>query len=103
MRPRPPKPLRSTLRRLRVLLGTAFASIVAGCQVSVPSASANLNTAQAVLDLGEGLTSIREENAMLQAQIDSLRVVVAYQDTVLRQLALVSGVGMRQQTLAPPQ
>ncbi len=40
--------------------------------------------------------------AAQQAEIDSLRGVVAYQDTVLRQLAAVGGVGMRPQSAPPP-
>jgi hypothetical protein len=48
-----------------------------------------------VLDLGTALVQVREDNAMLQAQIDSLRGALAYQDTIVRQLAALSNVTMR--------
>jgi predicted small secreted protein len=82
-----------------LVLSTALAA----CQgSSIPSTGADIDTRQAVLDLNENIVDVREENAMLQAQIDSIRSVVAYQDSVLRQLALMAGVPMRPQS-APMQ
>jgi len=37
--------------------------------------------------------SVREETALLQAQVDSLREQVARQDTVLRRLSSMAGIG----------
>ncbi len=47
------------------------------------------------MDIGSMVLDLREENAQLQAQIDSLKAVSAYQDSVVRQLAAVAGVPMR--------
>jgi len=58
----------------------------------LPSPGSELNTGQAILDLNEAFVTLREENAMMQAQIDSIRDVVVRQDTVIRQLALQAGV-----------
>jgi hypothetical protein len=57
---------------------------------------------QAVLDLGMQLVQLREDNALLQAQIDSLRAVVAYQDTLVRQLAAAAGLPTRPPALPFP-
>lgn len=53
-----------------------------------------MSTAQAMLDLNSEILTLREENAMLQAQLDSLRDVVARQDTTLRQVANLLGVSL---------
>ncbi len=68
---------------------------VTSCSNSVPLPSVDISSGQAMLDLGNALVQLREDNAMLQAQIDSLRFVVAYQDTIVRQLAALSNVSMR--------
>jgi predicted small secreted protein len=79
-----------------------LATVVAACQGSIPSTGADIDTRQAVLDLNQNIVDVREENAMLQAQVDSIRGVVAYQDSVLRQLAVMAGLPMRPQS-APMQ
>ncbi len=88
--------------RLRVLAGIVLATGVAACSAGVPSVSTDISTRQAMLDLGQNLVDVREENAALQAQVDSLRGAVAYQDTVLRQLAGLAGVQMRPPALVVP-
>jgi hypothetical protein len=45
-----------------------------------------------IIQLGDGLNDIRQDNAALQQQVDSLRLVVARQDTLIRQLANLAGV-----------
>lgn len=65
-----------------VMLGAACA----------PDMTAGINTAQALVELGDALNAVREEQSILQGQVDSLREVVARQDTVLRQVANVAGV-----------
>lgn len=57
--------------------------------------TAQQNTAQAIMDLGDQLSAMREDNALLQSQMDSLRGALARQDTVLRQLAGMAGVPVR--------
>ncbi|MFN8717463.1 MAG: hypothetical protein ACK50C_10835, partial [Gemmatimonadaceae bacterium] len=70
------------------------------CGPAIPTPASDMATGQAVLDLGMQIVQLREENAMLQAQIDSLRGVMAYQDTVVRQLAAAAGLPTRPP--APP-
>ena len=90
-------------RRALPLLLLALATTAAACQGgNLPSTNDDISTREAVLDLGQNLVDVREENAMLQAQIDSIRGVVAYQDTILRMLAGAAGLPMRPQS-APVQ
>jgi hypothetical protein len=57
--------------------------------------AADAAAVQALTDLADQLGAIRQENAALQDQVDSLRLVVTRQDTVLRRLANMAGVEMR--------
>ncbi len=84
----------STFPRVALLLGVASA-VLAACSGGIPTPTSELSSGQAVLDLGTMVGDLREENAMLQAEIDSLRGAVAYQDTILRQLAAGVGLNMR--------
>lgn len=68
----------------------------------MPTPTSDMASGQAVLDLGMQLVQMREDNAALQAQIDSLRGVVAYQDTVVRQLAATAGIPVRASGLPFP-
>lgn len=52
--------------------------------------------AQNVLDLGDAVSSLRQENALLQEQIDSLGKVVARQDSAVRQIANLAGIPIPQ-------
>ncbi len=74
-------------------LAPAAASIsvmaLAGC---LRNPSADVATAQALTEIADQLGAIQQDNAAMQGQIDSLRTVVARQDTVLRQVANVAGV-----------
>ncbi len=54
------------------------------------------------MDLGTLVGELREENSMMQAQIDVLHGALAYQDTILRQLAAGAGVQMRAPTFPSP-
>ena len=47
------------------------------------------------MDLESAVLQLREDHALLQAEIDSLRGVASYQDTIIRQLAALSNVSMR--------
>ncbi len=85
--------------RIALLFTIAAAIGIASCgSGGMPSTNSELNSGQAVMDLGMLVGQLREENAMLQGQIDSLRSAVAYQDTIVRQLAAGAGVSMRSQT-----
>jgi len=68
-----------------------LAALVAGCQGAAPS-TADVSTGQMLVELSDALNDIRQDNALLQAQIDSLRGEVARQDTVLTRLAAAAGI-----------
>lgn len=57
-----------------------------------PASRADVAMSEQIIQLGDGLNDLRQENAVLQQQVDSLRLVVAKQDTVVRQLANLAGV-----------
>jgi len=61
---------------------------VAGCRN--PQADALI--AEQMREMGDELNNARQETAVMHEQIDSLRIVVARQDTLLRQLAGMAGV-----------
>lgn len=83
-------------RRRRLLLALCFgAGPLAACGTAVPTPTSDLTSGQALVDLNAQLAQFREDNALLQAQIDSLRGAVAYQDTILRQVAAGAGIPMR--------
>ena len=63
---------------------------LAGCRD--PRADANI--AQAMVDAETAITLVQQEQAILQDQVDSLRQVVAYQDTIIRRLATHTGLPM---------
>ena len=62
-----------------------------GC-AACPASRADVAMSEQIIQLGDGLNDLRQENAALQQQVDSLRLAVARQDTVVRQLANLAGV-----------
>jgi septal ring factor EnvC (AmiA/AmiB activator) len=54
----------------------------------------DVDTAQAIIEIGDAINDIRTSQAELQSQIDSLRFEVAKRDTVIRQLANLAGVAI---------
>jgi hypothetical protein len=71
------------------LLPLAVAFLAIGC---LPPSQQDLQTAQALVELGDALSEIRSSLADVQDQLDSLKLVAARQDTVIRQLANLAGV-----------
>ena len=71
----------------RIALACLLA-VVASCRN--PQADALL--AQQMREIGDELNNSHQETAVMHEQIDSLRIVVARQDTLLRQLAGLAGV-----------
>lgn len=69
----------------------AAAALAGGC-VQNPQAAREAAFAQDIVNLGDAVTSLQQENASLQTQLDSLQRVVARQDTLLRQLAGMAGM-----------
>lgn len=59
-----------------------------GCR----SPQADALIAQQMREMGDELNSARQETALMHEQLDSLRLVVARQDTLVRTLAGMAGV-----------
>jgi len=93
----------AVLRTRRLILGFAAVALplLAACKGALV-APGDMTTSQAVIDIGNMVVQLREENAQLQAQIDSLRAAAAYQDTVVRQLAGAAGLSMRPPGMSVP-
>ncbi len=78
-------------RRLRVVAlwpAIALASVL-GCR---PPSQQDIQTAQALQDLGDAYNDIRLQQQEMRDQLDSLRQVVARRDSVIRTLANLAGV-----------
>jgi septal ring factor EnvC (AmiA/AmiB activator) len=86
-------PLPAPRCRPRRVLGATLCivSAMGGC---LRSPAADAATAQALTQIADQLGAMQQDNAELQNQLDSLRSVVARQDTVLRRLANLAGVPM---------
>jgi hypothetical protein len=57
-----------------------------------PRTTGDTTLAETLIDMSDALVAVREETALLQAQVDSLREQMARQDTVLRRLASTAGM-----------
>ena len=57
-----------------------------------PASRADVAISEQIIQLGDGLNDLRQDNAVLQQQVDSLSRFVARQDTVIRQLANLAGM-----------
>lgn len=73
---------------LRFLTVLALVVVCAGC----PATRADVAMSEQIIQLGDGLNDVRQDYAALQEQVDSLRTIVAKQDSVIRQLANLAGV-----------
>ena len=62
------------------------------CVASCRNPTADANMAEQMRQVGDELNGARQEAAAMQDQIDSLRIAVARQDTLLRQLAGMANV-----------
>lgn len=60
-----------------------------------PVTTGDTTLAETVIDMSDALIAVRDETALLQAQVDSLREQVARQDTLLRRLASMAGLEPR--------
>lgn len=72
------------MRSICVLLAMALAS----CRD--PRAEANI--AEAMVQVGTEMSALRQDFAVLQGQVDSLRGVVARQDTLISRLASLANM-----------
>ena len=84
--------LPSTARhRATLAAGVLLALSISGGGVAMDPTE-NVTTGEAILGLSDAIMGLREEDAMLQAQLDSLRAVVARQDSTIARLAATTGV-----------
>ena len=72
----------------RAACAVALVIVCAAC----PASRADVAISEQIIQLGDGLNDLRQENAGLQQQLDSLRLIVAKQDTAIRQIANLAGV-----------
>lgn len=80
-------PLARAVRR-RAALAVVCVLALAACRD--PRAEANI--AQAMIDVGTQITVMQQDYSVLQSELDSLRQVVARQDTLLVRLASMAGL-----------
>ena len=73
---------------MRPLLVLAAVVLLASCRD--PRAEANI--AEAMIQVGTEISSMQQDYALLQSQVDSLRGVVARQDTVIARLAALANL-----------
>lgn len=73
-------------------LGLAAWLVLSAACGGIGAPQGDVSTGQLMLELSEAINGLREDNAMLQAQVDSLRGEVARQDSLVRQLAAVAGM-----------
>src|SRR5437762_9508203 len=74
-----------TMRLFCVLFSTV---LLASCRD--PRAEANI--AEAMVQVGTEISAMRQDYALLQSQVDSLRGVVARQDTLIARLATLANL-----------
>lgn len=78
---------------MRILRRTVVVGLAALAACGGPVTSGDTTLAETIINMSDALVSVREETALLQAQVDSLREQVARQDTVLRRLSSMAGIG----------
>ena len=76
--------------RTTVLLMFAF---LGGC--GDVQRAGEVTLAETLMEMSDALAALREETALLQAQVDSLSHHVARQDTVMRRLASMAGLQLQ--------
>jgi septal ring factor EnvC (AmiA/AmiB activator) len=81
----------SHFHRARPAAAVLLALVIAAAACSPPSQQ-DMQTAQALTELGESYNDLRLTQQELQDQVDSLKTVVAKQDSVIRTLANLAGV-----------
>jgi hypothetical protein len=73
---------------IRKTFVVAAAAVLSSCRD--PRAEANI--AQAMTNVGTQFSAMQQDYAVLQSQVDSLRGVVARQDTIIGRLASMAGL-----------
>lgn len=81
-------------RRSAVALGTAgLLAASAGCG-GMAAPTTDMSLGQTVMELTDAVNALRDESSIMQAQIDSLRTVVARQDSTIVRLSNLAGGGL---------
>lgn len=80
---------------MRILRRMVVVGLAALAACGAPLTSGDTTLAETLIDMSDALMAVREETALLQAQVDSLREQMARQDTVLRRLAAMAGLDAR--------
>lgn len=75
---------------MRKTIVVVFSVAVAVAACRDPRAEANI--AQAMTEVGTQINAMQQDYAILQSEVDSLRLVVARQDTILGRLAGMAGL-----------
>ena len=81
-----------TRRPLTPFAGCALAIVLALSTCRVQGPTADVATGQMMLELTDAINQMRQDNALLQAQVDSLRGAVARQDTLIARIAVATNV-----------
>ena len=71
-----------------------FAGLFSLASCRDPRAEANI--AEAMVQVGTQMSAMQQDYALLQEQVDSLRTVVARQDTLITRLATLTNMPMPQ-------
>jgi septal ring factor EnvC (AmiA/AmiB activator) len=74
----------------RILMCLALTATVAAGSCTNPRVQANI--AQALNDVGSELTAQRQDMALLQDQVDSLKHAMAHQDSTIKRLLTAAGL-----------
>lgn len=83
----------TTCARRRVIPHALWPAIVVTlASACAPPSQQDMQTAQALQDLGDAYNDVRLQQQEMQDQLDSLRQVVARRDSVIRILANLAGV-----------
>ena len=78
--------MRLSFARLAALAGASM--LLAGC--TNPRVQANM--AEAMIGFNNELSALKQDQLDLQSTVDSLKTVVAKQDTLVKRLATLAGV-----------
>jgi len=80
---------------MRIFRRPIVLALAALAACSGPVTTGDTTLAETVIDMSDALIAVRDETALLQAQVDSLREQMARQDTILRRLASMAGLDPR--------
>jgi len=82
-----------TVRRRAAVAPLVAASLLlaVGC-IGRPGQPGDLSQGELLLELSDTINELRSHDALLQEELDSLRAVVARQDSTIARIAAASGV-----------